>query len=165
MAGLKLDNGKTNFYYEDLVEGFKAGKFKKVLVLTGAGISVSAGIPDFRSPKTGLYANVAEYNLPTPETLFSLDYFKEKPEAWYKFAKGFDLDGYKPTPTHFFIKMLQDKGILWKNMTQNIDNLEEKAGIDMEGVVQCHGADSGAECSVCRSEHSRATMKEHIQQG
>jgi len=48
----------------------KTGKFKKILVLTGAGISVSAGIPDFRSPKTGIYANLKEYNLPSPEALF-----------------------------------------------------------------------------------------------
>ena len=117
MVGLKLGKKKTYFTYEDLVEGLKAGKFKRVLVLTGAGISVSAGIPDFRSPKTGIYDNLDEYNLPTPETLFSIDYFKEKPEAWYKISKSFDLDGFNPTPTHFFIKLLQDKGMLWKNMT------------------------------------------------
>jgi len=71
MAGLKLKKEEGgDFTYEDLVEGLKAGKFKRVLVLTGAGISVSAGIPDFRSPKTGIYANLAEYKLPTPETLF-----------------------------------------------------------------------------------------------
>jgi len=48
----------------------KEGKFKKILVMTGAGISVSAGIPDFRSPKTGVYDNLKDYNLPTPEALF-----------------------------------------------------------------------------------------------
>ena len=117
--------------------------------MTGAGISVSAGIPDFRSPETGIYANLAEYNLPTPETLFEINYFKEKPQAFYKFAKNFDLDNFNPTPTHFFLKLIQDKGILWKNITQNIDNLEEKAGLDMENVIQAHGANRGAECSVC----------------
>lgn len=48
----------SDFTYEDLVEGLKAGKFKKILVMTGAGISVSAGIPDFRTPGTGLYDNL-----------------------------------------------------------------------------------------------------------
>ena len=117
MAGLNIEKASGNFSYEDLVAGLKEGKFKRILVLTGAGISVSAGIPDFRSPKTGIYANLAEYDLPTPETLFTLDYFKEKPQAFYKFSKSFDMDGYQPTPAHFFIKMLQDKGVLWRNMT------------------------------------------------
>lgn len=47
----------------------------KILVMTGAGISVSAGIPDFRSPGTGVYSNLEEYNLPKPEALFDLEYF------------------------------------------------------------------------------------------
>jgi len=115
-----------------LVEGLKAGKFKRILVLSGAGISVSAGIPDFRSPGTGVYDNLAEYNLPSKESIFEINYFKEKPEVWYKFAKTFNLSGFNPTPTHFFLKLLQDKGVLWKIITQNIDNLEEKAGMDME---------------------------------
>jgi len=89
-----------------LVEGFKAGKFKKILILSGAGISVSAGIPDFRSPGTGVYDNLAEFNLPSPESIFEINYFKEKPEAWYKFAKSFKLNGFNPTPTHFFLKLL-----------------------------------------------------------
>jgi NAD-dependent deacetylase sirtuin 2 len=44
--------------------------------MTGAGISVSAGIPDFRSPKTGLYDNLKEYKLPYPEAIFTLDFFQ-----------------------------------------------------------------------------------------
>jgi NAD-dependent SIR2 family protein deacetylase len=76
------------------------------VILTGAGISVSAGIPDFRSPSTGVYANLAKYNLPKPESLFQISYFIDHPEAFYEFAKEFDLDIYKPTPTHYFLKLL-----------------------------------------------------------
>ena len=54
----------TGFTYDRLVEGFKKKEYKKILIMTGAGISVSAGIPDFRSPGTGIYDNLKEYNLP-----------------------------------------------------------------------------------------------------
>lgn len=60
------------FNYEKMVEGLKNGTFKRILVLTGAGISVSAGIPDFRTPGTGLYSNLKEYNLPRPEAIFDI---------------------------------------------------------------------------------------------
>jgi NAD-dependent SIR2 family protein deacetylase len=128
------------------------------LVLTGAGISVSAGIPDFRSPGTGVYDNLQEYNLPNPEAIFTIDYFIKKPEPFYKFAQHFDLTQYNASPTHYFIKMLQDKGLLWKNMTQNIDNLEEKTGMNMEDVIQAHGANRGAVCSRCRKDHDAEQM-------
>jgi len=124
-----------NFTYEQLVEGLKSNRWKRILVLTGAGISVSAGIPDFRSPGTGIYDNLAEYNLPNPEAIFTIDYFIDKPEPFYRFSQHFDLTKYNATPTHYFIKLLQDKGVLFKNMTQNIDNLEEKTGMNMDDVV------------------------------
>ena len=157
MAGLSIQ--ASEFTYQDLVSGLREGRFKKILVISGAGISVSAGIPDFRSPGSGVYDNLQEYDLPTKESIFEINFFKEKPEVWYKFAKTFNLSGFKPTPTHFFLKMLQDKGLLAKVITQNIDNLEEKAGMDMSGVLQCHGADKNAECSFCRASHSKEVLE------
>lgn len=77
--------------------------------MTGAGISVSAGIPDFRSPKTGIYANLEKFNLPNPESLFHISYFLEHPEAFYEFAKQFNFDGYEATPAHYFIRLMQQK--------------------------------------------------------
>lgn len=85
--------------------------------MTGAGISVSAGIPDFRSPGTGVYDNLEKFELPYPQALFEIDYFLEKPEAFYEFAKDFDLDKYLPTASHYFIKLLENKGMLSINLT------------------------------------------------
>ena len=62
-----------------LFEGMKNGKFKKICFATGAGISVDAGIPDFRTKGIGLYDNLEKYDLPTPTALFDIDYFCSKP--------------------------------------------------------------------------------------
>ena len=58
-----------------VAKGIGEGRFCNVVVLCGAGISVSAGIPDFRSPGSGLYANLAKYDLPSPEAIFDIDFF------------------------------------------------------------------------------------------
>ena len=70
---------RPRFTKEVFFDGLKEGKFKKIVFVTGAGISVSAGIPDFRSPGTGLYDNLKEYELPSPESIFEIGFFNEKP--------------------------------------------------------------------------------------
>ena len=70
-----------------IVKAIKSGRVKKICVLTGAGISSAAGIPDFRSPGTGIYYNLDKYELPNPEAMFELDYFKQHPETFYHFIK------------------------------------------------------------------------------
>ena len=138
------------FTYRDLIDGLSKGKFKKIGVLTGAGISVSAGIPDFRSPGSGLYDNLQKYNLPFPEALFMLEYFRANPEPFFTFCQNFDISTCKPTPTHYFIVLLEKMGILRMNYTQNIDALEEKAGLDVkEKLLQAHGSVKGAKCTGC----------------
>ena len=73
---------------------------ERVVCLCGAGISVSAGIPDFRSPGTGLYSQLAKYNLPTPESVFDITYFRDDPAPFSLLAKEMFPGGHKPTATH-----------------------------------------------------------------
>ena len=110
-------------------------KAKNIIVMVGPGISVSAGIPDFRSPGTGLYSKLESYNLPYPEAIFSLDFFKKNPEPFYALAKEIYPGSHNPTPTHYFLKLLADKKKLLRVFTQNIDSLEIIAGIKPELIV------------------------------
>eukprot|EP01052_Picozoa_sp_SAG31_P031515 SAG31_NODE_3346_length_4376_cov_3.801496_1_plen_179_part_00 len=59
----------------------------QVCVMVGAGISSSAGIPDFRTPGTGLYDQLDKYNLPRPEAMFDIAFFKDHPAAFYELAR------------------------------------------------------------------------------
>ena len=99
-----------------------SNKYTNIVVLTGAGISVSAGIPDFRSPNTGLYDNLAKYNLPYPEAVFDLSYYKHNPEPFIQLAcELWPGICHSPTITHSFIALLERKGVLLRNYTQNIE--------------------------------------------
>eukprot|EP00540_Astrosyne_radiata_P003427 CAMPEP_0116847718 /NCGR_PEP_ID=MMETSP0418-20121206/14587_1 /TAXON_ID=1158023 /ORGANISM="Astrosyne radiata, Strain 13vi08-1A" /LENGTH=334 /DNA_ID=CAMNT_0004479189 /DNA_START=74 /DNA_END=1078 /DNA_ORIENTATION=+ len=123
-------------------------KAKHILVLTGAGISVSAGIPDFRTPGTGLYDNLQEYDLPFPEAVFSLDFYQQNPKPFIRLAKEI-WPGlvYSPTVTHSFLALLQEK--LLRVYSQNIDGLECLAGLDDKLIVECHGHFRSASCISC----------------
>ncbi|ANB12599.1 histone deacetylase HST1 [Sugiyamaella lignohabitans] len=131
---------------DDLCQVLKNAK--KVIVLTGAGISTSLGIPDFRS-ESGLYNKLAFLGLNDPQEVFDIALFREDPSIFYSVAKDILPETSKFSPTHAFIKLLQDKGILLRNYTQNIDNLESYAGIDAEKLVQCHGSFATATCVTC----------------
>lgn len=79
---------------------------------------VAAGIPDFRSPGSGLYDNLQKYNLPYPQAIFELNFFRENPKPFFVLAKELYPGTFKPTPGHYFIRLLQDKGLLLRHYTQ-----------------------------------------------
>ncbi|KAF2211369.1 hypothetical protein CERZMDRAFT_112803 [Cercospora zeae-maydis SCOH1-5] len=147
---------------EALAEYIKSGKVRKVVVMTGAGISTSAGIPDFRSPETGLYANLARLNLPYAEAVFDISYFKEHPEPFYALAHELYPGKYRPTITHSFISLLHKKGLLLKCFTQNIDCLEQEAGVPDEMMIAAHGSFAKQSCIECKDPYPSDEIKVHV---
>jgi len=124
-------------------------KSKNIIVLTGAGISTSLGIPDFRSKGTGLYAKLEHLGLNDPQEVFDINVFRQDPTIFYSVARDILPNTERFSPTHAFIALLQQKGKLLTNYSQNIDNLEAKAGITPDKLVQCHGSFATASCVKC----------------
>ncbi|ETS04599.1 chromatin regulatory protein sir2 [Trichoderma reesei RUT C-30] len=125
-------------------------KSQNIIVITGAGISTSLGIPDFRSQGTGLYSKLAHLGLSDPQEVFDIEVFKQDPTIFYSVAKDIIPSTDRFTPTHKFIAMLHERGKLLTNYSQNIDNLEIKAGLPKEKLIQCHGSFGTASCVQCR---------------
>ncbi|KAF7666881.1 hypothetical protein LDENG_00089960 [Lucifuga dentata] len=134
---------------------------KKILVLTGAGVSVSCGIPDFRS-RDGIYARLAVDfpDLPDPQAMFDIEYFRRDPRPFFKFAKEIYPGQFQPSPCHKFISMLDKQGKLLRNYTQNIDTLEQVAGV--QRIIQCHGSFATASCLVCKHKVDCEAVREDI---
>ncbi|CAI5741481.1 unnamed protein product [Peronospora destructor] len=138
---------------------------KKIVVLAGAGISVSCGIPDFRS-ENGIYSRLGEYNLPNPQCMFDIDFFRSNPRPFFAFAKelfpkssGFT---FVPSRSHYFLKLLEEKGKLLRIYSQNIDMLEHAAGISHEHSVLCHGSFATATCLACNQMYPNDAIREDV---
>ncbi|KAI0052544.1 DHS-like NAD/FAD-binding domain-containing protein [Auriscalpium vulgare] len=110
-------------------------KSRRIVVVTGAGISCSSGIPDFRS-SDGLY-NLVKQRYPDVvlkgRDLFDASLFRDPTSTslFYTFISQLkqSIDSASPSPTHHFIKTLDSKKKLLRSYTQNIDGLEERAGL------------------------------------
>ncbi len=126
----------------------------KVVALTGAGISVGSGIPDFRSPG-GLWTVFS------PEQYATLEVFHSNPaKAWELFrALGKVLVGKEPNPAHRALAELEALGLLAGIITQNIDNLHQQAGSSR--VFEIHGDHQHLQCLHC---HSLVPVDPHLYQ-
>ncbi len=116
---------------------------RSVVALTGAGISVPSGIPDFRSPGTGLWANV------DPMEVAHIDAFRRDPKRFWSFygERFASLRDKVPNRAHLALVELERSGRLDAVITQNIDGLHEAAGV--RTLVEVHGSISHASCLDC----------------
>ena len=79
-----------------------------------------------RTPGTGLYDNLQQYKIPDPTAIFDITYFAHNPRPFFALARELYPGRFVPNPAHYFVRLLQDKGILLRNYTQNIDGLERR---------------------------------------
>ncbi|KAI0118378.1 DHS-like NAD/FAD-binding domain-containing protein [Nemania sp. FL0031] len=148
---------------EAVAELINSGRAKQIVVMTGAGISTAAGIPDFRSPKTGLYHNLARLNLPHPEAVFEIDFFRNNPQPFYVLAKELYPGNFHPTVSHAFMALLAKKKLLRMLFTQNIDCLERAAGVPPELIVEAHGSFATQRCIDCKTPFPDADMRKSVE--
>lgn len=136
---------------------------KNIIVLTGAGVSVSCGIPDFRS-RNGIYERLrVEYpEMRDPQSMFDIAFFAQDPRPFFQFAREIYPGLFEPSPSHRFIKLLEEHGKLLRNYTQNIDTLERVAGI--QNVIECHGSFATASCTRCKHKVDASAIADDIMQ-
>lgn len=180
---------------------------KNIVVITGAGISVSSGIPDFRSKDIGIYETldmevsvmsmftssvprflyasfsndspfllVQELGLSCPEDLFDWHFFQEDPRPFYKFARSLYFPNsvqstnnndrkrnrIKPSDSHKLLALLDQQKRLLRCYTQNIDGLEQLAGVSTKKIVHAHGSLEWATCLRCKRKVVRAEIEEDV---
>jgi len=128
-----------------------------VVALTGAGISVPSGIPDFRSPGTGLWSKV------NPMEVAHIDAFRRDPVSFWSFyGQRFQtLDDKQPNPAHAALVSLERAGLLDAVITQNIDRLHARAGT--EKLVEVHGSIAQSVCLVCGVRYELEDMRARLE--
>nr|XP_020512855.1 NAD-dependent protein deacetylase sirtuin-3, mitochondrial isoform X1 [Labrus bergylta] len=150
---------------QDVAHGIRERRYGRVVVMAGAGISTPSGIPDFRSPGSGLYDNLQQYDLPYAEAIFEINFFHHNPKPFFALAKELYPGNYRPNLTHYFVRLLHEKGQLVRMYTQNIDGLERLSGIPPEMLVEAHGTFSTATCTVCRRKYEGEELRPDVMSG
>lgn len=129
---------------------------KYTVCLTGAGVSTASGIPDFRTPGKGLWSKV------NPIEVTSIQAFQENPARFYHFYRPRieELDNVAPNQAHYALARLEQADYLKVLITQNIDNLHQKAG--SKNVLEIHGNLSQAICTKCGEKISSCLLLQKI---
>lgn len=116
---------------------------QNLVAFTGAGISTASGIPDFRSPHSGLWESV------DPMSVASIFGFRANPQAFFDWVRPLAMKilEAKPNPAHMALAQLERNGMLKAIITQNIDMLHQRAGNQI--VFELHGHFREATCTHC----------------
>jgi NAD-dependent deacetylase len=132
---------------------------ERAVALTGAGVSVPSGIPDFRTPGTGLWENV------DPMEVAHIDAFRRDPDRFWRFyAQRFaSLVDKRPNPAHLALAELERRGLIRAVITQNIDRLHRAAGSSR--LIEMHGSIEWSICLECGGRQPLAKVVELLGDG
>jgi len=133
---------------------------RRVVVLTGAGLSTASGIPDFRSPG----GRWSRYRPVTIQEFLATEearerYWRYKGETWQLIRTA------PPNPGHEALAALGADGRVELLVTQNVDGLHERSGFPPERMITIHGTDASVECVDCRARAPRAVAQEAWEAG
>lgn len=128
-----------------------------VYVLTGAGISTDSGIPDFRSPGTGIWEKV------DPIAVSSVDVLHENPRLFYEagFSRFAKISSAEPNIGHEILAQMEEKGFIKGIVTQNIDGLHVKAG--SKNVWEVHGHLRTGYCLGCKKKYPFEELVQQVE--
>ncbi len=138
-------------------------KSRRIVVLTGAGVSTLSGIPDFRS-SDGLYSK--EFGHMRVESILDIDFFSAHPDVFYSWAKEYwyQMDSFEPNIIHTVLAEIEKRGKLTEGIfTQNIDGLHQRAG--SKKVYELHGSVREGYCMKCHSHYSYDFMAKIVNSG
>lgn len=132
---------------------------RRVALFTGAGISTESGIPDFRSPGTGLWNRIKPIEF---QDFMASEAVRQ--ESWRRrFASASDsFNAARPNAGHLAVAKLVADGKAEGVITQNVDNLHQEAGVADDQVVELHGNTRYAKCLACERRYELADLKQQF---
>jgi NAD-dependent protein deacetylase/lipoamidase len=131
---------------------------RRVVVFTGAGISTESGIPDYRSPGTGLWTKMKP---PQFQDFIASDAVRQA--SWRRrFTGDRIMDNAKPNKGHAAVAKLVREGKASAVITQNVDNLHHASGIAPEQIIELHGNASYAKCLTCGTRYELADLEQQV---
>ncbi|MBN2031996.1 MAG: Sir2 family NAD-dependent protein deacetylase, partial [Deltaproteobacteria bacterium] len=134
----------------------------KILIFTGAGMSTESGIPDFRSPG-GIWSKYDPSDF-LYQRFISDERAREK--YWQMSSEYYEvMKKALPNPGHLAIKKLEDTGKLLALVTQNIDNLHQRAGNSPEKIIEIHGTAFSVSCLGCGKKYERDLIEDRLRSG
>jgi NAD-dependent protein deacetylase/lipoamidase len=145
---------------QDFVAQFQAGSYRRIVALTGAGISTESGIPDFRSPG-GIWSQ--------RQPVQYQDFVSSEESRLEDWDRRFEMLAFfqraHPNAAHHALAQLSDLGLLHILITQNVDGLHQAAGVSEDRLIELHGNSTYATCLSCGARHELEPQRTNVGSG